>query len=136
MEIPQARSEAVEGALGVGAGAVEAAIDDALHPGAERLGERDARERRDRHRDLGSARERAERRLKQDDAREERHRDAHGRRAVHERAIDEDVDVVEAVAEDSDPDHHRREGYRALNAGSFHDWTAAGWPVTAPASRR
>ncbi len=30
----------------------------------------------------------------------------------------------------------RREGYRALNAGSFHDWTAAGWPVIAPASRR
>ena len=72
----------------------------------DRLEERHAAERGARDRELGAASDRMEERLQRDDEPEEREREPARRDPVHEGAVDEEIDVVEVVAED----RHRGRG--------------------------
>src|SRR5437868_5056892 len=103
----ETRREGVERAAGVVARAVEPEVDRGLDAPEDGLEQREAQERRYGDGELGSTGERTQRGLQDDDAGEERDRDRRGRRAIHERPIDENVDVVQVIAE-----HRERDGER------------------------
>src|SRR2546425_1871239 len=100
--VAQAERERVERACGVVAGPVEAAVYAALDAGAYRIEKRHRGQRRQRDRELVPLGERAQHPLQADDRGDVERAKGHDRRAVHERAVDEDVDVVQAVTEDGD----------------------------------
>ena len=98
--------------LAVVTGAVESAVDGALDPSAERLEQRKRHERG--HRDGKGVLpgHRGEHGLEDHDAADEhRHEDGRHHRPP-DRAADEPVDVVQAVAEDGDPHRDRDPGRR------------------------
>jgi hypothetical protein len=76
------------------------------------LEEREAEERRSGDSQLGPAGERSQRGLQDDDPGEECGADGRGRRAVDDRAIDQQIDVVEPVSEHRDRDGDRDDLHR------------------------
>ena len=112
LDLPsQAGAECLERAGGVDLRAVEAAVDERLDPppgGAEKGGDGEGRSGDG---ELVPLCEGAERGLEPDDDAEVEARERCGQEAVDERAVDDPVDLVQAVAEDRDPgsDRDRRE---------------------------
>src|SRR6266480_7088088 len=113
--IAQPKAEYVERARRVVPRAVEASVNDALDPRPERLEQRDARECGAGDSDLGSRGEWSKECLQHDDAAKERTTDQCGRSAVDQRPVDEDIDVVKAVAEHSDSDRDRHSHMRDID---------------------
>src|SRR3981081_3864949 len=105
--IAEAHAEFIERARSVVAGAVKALIHDVLDARPERLEHRETPERGASDRDLVAAGEGCDERLKDHNAAAE-HATNHSRRsAVNERPVDDEVDVVEAVAQDRDTSRDR-----------------------------
>ncbi len=87
-------------------------VDSVLHTAADGLKEREAHQRRGGDGELGSGRERTQQRLQRDDADEECQRDRGARSTVYEGAVDQKIDVIEAVSQyrDTNRDRRRDEG--------------------------
>ena len=110
--LAQPRAEALERALGVVAAAVEAAVDEPLHPRAHREEERCHDECRCRDRQVRAAGERREQRLPREHEAHVRTAEHHRQRTVDECPRDQAVDLVQAVAEHGDPDRDRCQAHR------------------------
>ena len=104
----QLLQEALDGLQPRVAGAVEAAVDEQLHPGAQRPEEQRDGERRRRR---GERRAGADRHPDAERDRREDGRQRRGQRDVDQRAVDQPVDLVEPVAQDRDAHRgrHRRQ---------------------------
>ena len=99
--------------------AIKAPVDRALHTASDGLEERIRDQCCNGDRELRSGSKRTEHSLKSHDAPEKHRRDRGGRRAVDQSAVDEQVNVVEAIAKyrDANRDRRRREASADSNVG-------------------
>ena len=123
--VAQPRAEAGQRLRGVVAAAVEAAVDRRLDAGARGAEQRGDRQRRDRDREARLP----DREPDQQHEPEVGGAEQRGERAVDERAVDDDVDVVEAVAEDRDRGGERRGHAEQAEHHPRHDLARAGVEV-------
>ena len=104
--VAQPRAEGLERLRGVVAVAVEAPVDGVLDAGTRRAEQRGHRERRDRDGEAGLADRQSHQQHESQVGRGERRRE----RAVDQRAVDDDVDVEEPVAQDRGAGREREHG--------------------------
>src|SRR5258706_11975359 len=102
--VPQPHAEGVDRARRVVSAAVEAPVDGALDPRPQRLHQRERRERRARDRELTAAGDRPKGGLEKENEDPVGPGKCRRKRAVHERALDDDVYLIQAVTEDGDRD--------------------------------
>jgi hypothetical protein len=97
------RAKALERACRVVLAPEEAPVNCGLDPGARRAEQRCGRERGGRDRETRTLRDAAHCELQHQDAAEVGERERRRQRTVDQRAVDHDVDVVQAVAQDRRP---------------------------------